>query len=111
MNHLSRNSTLHKYKEMEEEVLITILKKLKAIYDTSTIDKHDQLILEHLCEVHTTHEKNAHLHKVLHHEGLCVMLATQLMPLGPHFQHGYEFVVNWLTKSINNCLGVIIFNY
>ncbi|KIK40033.1 hypothetical protein CY34DRAFT_107948 [Suillus luteus UH-Slu-Lm8-n1] len=60
-NYLSHNSTLHEYKETEEEVLVTILKKLKA--------------------VHTAQEKNARLHKVLHHEGLCVMLAMRLMPL------------------------------
>lgn len=111
MNYLSCNSILHKYKEMEEEVLITILKKLKAIYDASPINKRDQLTLKHLCEVRTTQAKNTHLHKVLHHKGLCMMLAMRFMPLGPHFRHHHKFMVNWLTKSIDICIGVSIFNY
>lgn len=107
-NHLSRNSTLHEYKETEEEVMVTVLKKLRSVYDSSPVDKRDQLTLENLREVRTSQEKNARLHKVLHHEGLCVMLATRLMPLGPHFRHRHEFAVNWLAKSIDVCMGVSI---
>ncbi|KAG1725397.1 hypothetical protein EDD22DRAFT_853683 [Suillus occidentalis] len=84
-NHLSRNSMLHEYKEMEEEVLITILKKLRVVHDASPADKHDDLTTEHLREVHTMQEKNAHLHKVLQQEQLCMLLATQLMPLARIF--------------------------
>ncbi|KAG1719863.1 hypothetical protein EDD22DRAFT_854788, partial [Suillus occidentalis] len=105
-NHLSRNSTLHEYKETEEEVLITILKKLRVVHDASPADKHDDLTTEHLREVRTAQEKNARLHKVLQQEQLCVLLATRLMPLGPHFRHRREFSVNWLAKSIDVCMGI-----
>ncbi|KAG1770783.1 hypothetical protein EV702DRAFT_1049234 [Suillus placidus] len=107
-NHLSRNSTLHEYKETEEEVLITILKKLKSVYDSSPVDKHNQLTIEHLREVRTAQEKNARLHRVLHHDGMCTFLATQILPLGPHFRHHREFSVNWLAKSLDVCMGIYL---
>ncbi|KAG1765189.1 hypothetical protein EV702DRAFT_1051098 [Suillus placidus] len=49
-NHLSHNSLLHEYKEMEEEVLITIFKEIKAVYDSSPVDKHNDLALEHFSD-------------------------------------------------------------
>ncbi|KAG2336538.1 hypothetical protein BDR05DRAFT_1005753 [Suillus weaverae] len=107
-NHLSRNNTLHEYKETEEEVLITIFKKIKSVYDSSPVDKRDQLALEHLREVRTAQEKNARLHRVLHHDAMCVFLATRILPLGPHFRHRREFSVNWLAKSIDVCMGVYV---
>ncbi|KAG1760403.1 hypothetical protein EDD22DRAFT_848527 [Suillus occidentalis] len=73
MNHLSRNSGLHEYKETEEEVC-------------------------------THQEKNAHLHKVLHHENMCMFLGMCLLCLGPHFRHCQEFMVNWLAKNMDICM-------
>ncbi|KIK34335.1 hypothetical protein CY34DRAFT_17794 [Suillus luteus UH-Slu-Lm8-n1] len=104
-NHLSRNSGLHEYKETEEEVLITVLKKVKAVYDDSPHDKRNTLAIEHLIEVRTHQEKNARLHKVLHDENMCVFLATRVLNLGPHFRHRREFMVNWLAKNMDVCMG------
>jgi hypothetical protein len=105
-NHLSRNSTLHEYKETKEEVFITILRKLKDMYNTLPVNTQDEQAIELLKEVRTSQEKNARLHKVLHHDTMCTFLATCLLPLGVHFQHRREFSVNWLAKSIDICMGV-----
>ncbi|KAG1758542.1 hypothetical protein EDD22DRAFT_956780 [Suillus occidentalis] len=107
-NHLSRNSTLHEYKETEEEVFITILKMLKSVHDSSPVNTRGELAVEHLKEVRQNHEKNARLHKVLHHDTMCTFLATRLLPLGPHFRHRREFSVNWLAKSIDVCMGLYL---
>ncbi|KAG1739081.1 hypothetical protein EDD22DRAFT_959421 [Suillus occidentalis] len=104
-HHLSRNSGLHEYKETEEEVLITVLKKVKGVYDNSPHDKRNALAIEHLLEVRTQQEKNARLHKVLHHENMCMFLGTRLLCLGPHFRHRREFMVNWLAKNMDVCMG------
>ncbi|KAG2130917.1 hypothetical protein DEU56DRAFT_914675 [Suillus clintonianus] len=107
-NHLSRNSSLHEYKETEEEVLITLFKQIKVLYDSSPVNERDRLAVEHLLSIRTSQEKNARLHKVLEHETLCVFLATRLLQLGPHFRHRREFTVNWLAKSINVCMGMYL---
>lgn len=108
-NHLSRNSGLHEYKETEEEVLITVLKKVKAVYDTSPHVKRNALAIEHLLDVRTHQEKNARLHKVMHHENMCMFLGMRLLCLGPHFRHRREFMVNWLAKNMDVCMGVSSF--
>lgn len=38
-NHLSRNNTLHDYKETDEESLVWELKRVKVMYDTLPEDK------------------------------------------------------------------------
>ncbi|KAG2062779.1 hypothetical protein BDR04DRAFT_1123710, partial [Suillus decipiens] len=105
-NHLSRNSDLHEYKETEEEVLITVLKKVKAIFDTSPHDKCNQMTIETLQKIHKEQEKNAHLHKVLHNDNMCMFLTAHLLPLGLHFRHCREYMVNWLAKNSDVCMGM-----
>ncbi|KAG1761152.1 hypothetical protein EDD22DRAFT_954302 [Suillus occidentalis] len=87
-NHLSRNSTLHEYKETEEEVLITILKKLRVVHDASPADKRDDLTTGALARsAYRAREERS-------------------SPQGPHFRHRREFSVNWLAKSIDVCMGI-----
>lgn len=91
--------------------MITILKKVKGVYDNSPYDKRNALAIEHLVEVRTQQEKNARLHKALHHENMCMFLGTRLLCLGPHFRHRREFMVNWLAKNMDVCMGVSSFAY
>ncbi|KAG1831405.1 hypothetical protein EV424DRAFT_1343135 [Suillus variegatus] len=63
-NHLSRNNTLHDYKETDEESLIRELKKVKDMYDTLPEDKRDALAINMLEDIHNTVEKNSCLQKV-----------------------------------------------
>ncbi|KAG2033862.1 hypothetical protein BDR03DRAFT_1013880 [Suillus americanus] len=107
-NHLSRNNTLHEYKETEEEVLITLLKKVKAVYDNSDGNNPESLAVQLLRDIRTSQEKNSRLQKVLHHDTLCLFLATHLLQLGPHFRYRTEFSVTWLAKSINVCMGLYL---
>ncbi|KAG2029473.1 hypothetical protein BDR03DRAFT_1018337 [Suillus americanus] len=106
--HLSRNNTLHEYKETEEEVLVTILRKVKRIYEQSPAKTRRSLALVALEEIRAVHDKNARLQKVLHNDSVCLLLATRLLRLGPHFRQRVEFSVTWLAKSINICMGVFV---
>ncbi|KAG1755295.1 uncharacterized protein EDB91DRAFT_1242496 [Suillus paluster] len=106
--HLSRNNPLHEYKETEEEVLITILKKLKSAYDTSPKDTRDDVATKTLDEIRTVQDKNSRVQKVLHHDGLCMFLSTRLLQLGLHFRRRSEFSVTWLSKAIDVCMGVYL---
>ncbi|KAG1735361.1 uncharacterized protein EDB91DRAFT_1083809 [Suillus paluster] len=106
--HLSRNNPLHEYKETEEEVLITILKKLKSAYDTSPKDTRDDIATKTLDEIRTVQDKNSRVQKVLHHDGLCMFLSTRLLQLGLHFRRRSEFSVTWLSKAIDVCMGVYL---
>ncbi|KAG2106919.1 uncharacterized protein F5147DRAFT_653522 [Suillus discolor] len=105
-NHLSRNSTLHEYKETDEESLVRALKKIKVVYDTSPENKRDTLATNMLSEIRATADKNSRLQKVLHHDRLCMFLATRLLTLGRHVRHRQEFSVTWLSKSIDVCIGI-----
>ncbi|KAG2742130.1 hypothetical protein P692DRAFT_20879894 [Suillus brevipes Sb2] len=106
--HLSRNSTLHEFKQTEEEVLITIFKEIQQVYDTSPAKKQNDIALECLRTLRTAQEKNARLSKVLQHETYCVFFATRVMRLGPHFRHRREFKVNWLAKAIDTNMGLYL---
>jgi hypothetical protein len=105
-NHLSRNSTLHVFKETSEEVLITILKRIYEVYNVSPETVRIELTSRELADVRETVDKNARLQKVLHNDSLSIMLATCLLRLGSHFRHRPEFSVTWLAKSMGVCLGV-----
>lgn len=104
--HLSRNNALPEYGETDEEVLITAFKRMLVAYDTAPEESKHDAAATALVEVRTTGKKNARLVKVLHHEMLCVVLATQLLKLGPHFRRRREFTVTWLFTSIRICMGV-----
>ncbi|KAG1726753.1 hypothetical protein EDB19DRAFT_1833324 [Suillus lakei] len=108
-SHLSRNSTLHEYKETEEEVLITIFRQMLAKFKDPEEegDPNEQVTLC-LHELKRTQEKNARLQKVLVNDSLCVLLATQLLRMGLHFRHRREFSVTWLAKSMDVCMGVFV---
>lgn len=75
-------------------------------YDAAPEESKRDAAATALVEVRTTGKKNARLVKVLHHEMLCVVLATQLLKLGPHFRRRREFTVTWLFTSIGICMGV-----
>ncbi|KAG2029471.1 hypothetical protein BDR03DRAFT_1018334 [Suillus americanus] len=106
--HLSRNNTLHDYKETDEELLITVLKKVKSVYDTSPMVKRDELAWKMLVDLRSIQDKNSRLQRVLHQDGLCMFLATHLLQLGPHFRRRSEFSITWLSKSIDVCMGVYL---
>ncbi|KAG1717317.1 hypothetical protein EDB19DRAFT_1923437 [Suillus lakei] len=106
--HLSRNSTLHEYKETEEEVLMTILKEIKKVYDAAGNDKRMSCALEKLNEMRVLHAKNARLQKVLQQDGVCMLLATRFLRLGPHFRRRHEFKVTWLAKAIDVNMGLYV---
>ncbi|KAG0693408.1 hypothetical protein DFH29DRAFT_1007317 [Suillus ampliporus] len=107
-SHLSHNSTLHEYKETEEEVLITILRKINIGYKTSPVNVKFMAAREELHEIRKDKEKNAHLQKVLHNDALCLILATCLLQLGPHFHQHPELMVTRLTKFMDVCMGLFI---
>lgn len=109
--HVSRNSTLHEFKQTEEEVLVTMFKEMKKVYDESPVNTRNELATERLRALRTGHEKNARLNRVLQHEAFCVFFATRIMRLGPHFRHRREFKVNWLAKAIDTSMGVSVFVY
>lgn len=109
-NHLSRNNTLHDYKETDEESLIRELKKVKDMYDTLPEDKRDALAINMLEDIHNTAEKNSCLQKVLYHDRLCLFLMMRLLVLRPHIRHQHKFSVTWLSKSIDVCMGVSVFS-
>ncbi|KAG1893691.1 uncharacterized protein F5891DRAFT_979630 [Suillus fuscotomentosus] len=106
--HLSRNNTLHEYGETHEETLVRALKRAKVVYDTSPEDTRDGLATNMLADIRTSADKNSRLQKVLHHDRLCLFLATRLLALGPHVRHRPEFSVTWLSKAIDVCMGVYI---
>ncbi|KAG2116290.1 hypothetical protein DEU56DRAFT_919269 [Suillus clintonianus] len=105
--HLSRNNSLHEYKETEEEVLITIFKKVLGRYKDKVDDgSPEEKALECLTELRKEQEKNTRLQRVLSNDPLCLLLSTELLPLGPHFRHRREYSVTWLSKSLDVCVGV-----
>jgi hypothetical protein len=108
-NHVSRNSTLHVYKETAEEVLITIFKTMAMTYKTSSDDTRLAATLRELVKIRGSSEKNARLQRVLHNDSLCMMLSTRLLKLGTHFRRRREFSVTWLAKAIGTCMGVSLF--
>jgi hypothetical protein len=97
---------LHEFKETEEEVLMTVFKEIKAVYDASPANKREGLALEHLRETRTKQEKNVRLYKILHQDRMCVFMATRLLQLGPHIRHRKEFTIKWLSKAVDVCMGV-----
>ncbi|KAG1882287.1 uncharacterized protein F5891DRAFT_1251064 [Suillus fuscotomentosus] len=103
--HLSRNNALPEYGETDEEVIITAFKRMLVAYDAAPEESKRDAATMALVEVRTTGKKNARIQKVLHHEMLCVVLATQLLKLGPHFRRRREFTVTWLFTSIGICMG------
>lgn len=104
--HLSRNNTLHDFKETEEEVLVSVLKGIQAIFKKSPVHKQADLAMIELQEARKKNAKNARLQKVLHHDRLCILLATHLLQLGPQIRCRQEFSVTWLAKSLDVCMGV-----
>ncbi|KAG1802532.1 uncharacterized protein BJ212DRAFT_1304810 [Suillus subaureus] len=106
--HLSRNNTLHEFKETEEEILVSVFKKIQEIYKNSPVDKRLKLAKNELQEARNKHVKNARIQKVLHHDSLCILLATRLLHLGPHFRRRHEFSVTWLAKSLDVCMGLYV---
>ncbi|KAG0697725.1 hypothetical protein DFH29DRAFT_1071474, partial [Suillus ampliporus] len=106
--HLSRNNTLHEYKETEEEVLITILKKIKSVYDVSPEDKRDERAMKTLIEIRAIQDKNSRLQRVLQQDALCLFLSTRLLQLGPHIRRRPEYTVTWLAQAIDVCMGVYL---
>jgi hypothetical protein len=109
--HISQNGSLHEFKQTEEEVLVTIFKEMKQVYNKSTPNTRDDLAAACLRGLHTRQEKNARLQKVLQHEDFCMFFLMRIMSLGPHFRHRPEFKVNWLVKAINTCMGVSVLVY
>ncbi|KAG2355352.1 hypothetical protein BDR07DRAFT_1493281 [Suillus spraguei] len=107
-NHLSSNSTLHEYKQTEEEVLVTVLKDIWAAYLKAAPNERDELAHSMLIDVRTEKDKNARLQKVLHETGLCYTLFRHLLQLGSHYRRRREFSVTWLSKSIDICMGVYV---
>jgi hypothetical protein len=105
-NHLSRNNTLHDYKETAEEVLITILKQIHDAYKGAEEDKRKEVAIRKLTDIRQGKDKNSRLQKVLHNDSLCLLLSTQLLQLGAHMRRRREFSVTWLSKSIATCMGV-----
>ncbi|KAG2130761.1 hypothetical protein DEU56DRAFT_757826 [Suillus clintonianus] len=107
--HLSRNNSLHEYKETEEEVLITIFKKVLGRYKDKVDDgSPEEKALECLTELRKEQEKNTRLQRVLSNDPLCLLLSTELLPLGPHFRHRREYSVTWLSKSLDVCVGLYV---
>ncbi|KAG0692122.1 hypothetical protein DFH29DRAFT_1009329 [Suillus ampliporus] len=107
-SHLSRNSTLHEYKETEEEVLITILRRIYVVYKAAPVEVKFTAAMQELHEIRKGKDKNARLQKVLHNDALCLILATCLLQLGPHFRRRPELLVTWLAKSIDVCMGLFV---
>ncbi|KAG2029474.1 hypothetical protein BDR03DRAFT_1018338 [Suillus americanus] len=106
--HLSRNNTLHEFKETEEEVLVSVFKKIQVIFKNSPINKQMDLAKIELQEARSKNAKNTRVQKVLHHENLCILLATRLLHLGPHIRRRQEFSVTWLAKSLDVCMGLYV---
>ncbi|KAG2098238.1 uncharacterized protein F5147DRAFT_656127 [Suillus discolor] len=79
-NHLSRNSTLHEYKEIEEESLVRALKKIKVVYDTLPENKYDTLATKMLTKICTTADKNSCLQKI--YLSWCEIYISTLRKLG-----------------------------
>jgi len=75
-SHLSRNNALHEYKEMQEEVLIIILKAIRQKYSS-------KLKLQTCMDAV---ENNSRLQRVMNQKTLCLLLSLVLLPLGPHFR-------------------------
>ena|SRR5882757_3650262 len=105
-HHLSRNNTLHDYKETAEEVLITILKHIHDEYKGAEDEQRMVVAIKKLAEIRDGKDKNSRLQKVLHQNRLCLLLSTQLLQLGAHMRRRREFSVTWLSKSIVTCMGV-----
>ena len=110
-NHLSRNNPFHDYKETEEEVLITVLKKLKGVFDSTPANTRHERATTTLVEIRGMQDKNTRLLRVLHHEKLCMLLASRLLYLGTHFRRRPEFSVTWLAKGLDVCMGVSFFDH
>ncbi|KAG1765188.1 hypothetical protein EV702DRAFT_1051097 [Suillus placidus] len=83
--HLNCNDMLHEYKETEEEVLITILREVKSIYNESPVKTDRSIALKALNDIRVVQDKNLRLQKVLHNDELCMLLAMCFLQLGPHF--------------------------
>ncbi|KAG2125136.1 uncharacterized protein EDB93DRAFT_1110324 [Suillus bovinus] len=107
-NHLSRNNPFHDYKETEEEVLITVLKKLKGVLDSTPANTRHERATTTLVEIRGMQDKNTRLLRVLHHEKLCMLLASRLLYLGTHFRRRPEFSVTWLAKGLDVCMGIYL---
>ncbi|KAG2353003.1 hypothetical protein BDR07DRAFT_1497243 [Suillus spraguei] len=105
--HLSRNNTFHEYKETQEEVLITVLKKMAMAHANAPVGAKNTAAIETL-EEEREGKKNARLQKVLHHKELCMLLSTRLLKLGTHFRKRHEFAVTWLWKSIDINMGLYL---
>jgi tRNA/tmRNA/rRNA uracil-C5-methylase (TrmA/RlmC/RlmD family) len=83
-----------------------ILKEIKKVYDAAGNDKQMSCALEKLNEMRVLHAKNARLQKVLQQDGVCMLLATRFLRLGPHFRRRHKFKVTWLAKAIDVNMGV-----
>ncbi|KAG2108215.1 uncharacterized protein F5147DRAFT_652937 [Suillus discolor] len=86
---------------MTKEVLIGILRLVKAAYKNAPEEEQLQQHREN-CTFSTT------LAKVLSYEKLVLMLALDLLPLGPYFHRHKEFHITLLAQSINVLMEMFI---
>ncbi|KAG2045766.1 hypothetical protein BDR06DRAFT_351950 [Suillus hirtellus] len=109
-NHLSRNKSLHEYKETFEELLSNILRLVKAAYNNAP-EEERIAAAQHELQLqrdNTERQKNTRLTKILSYEKLVLTLALDLLPLGSHFRRRREFRITWLARSIDVVMGMFI---
>ncbi|KAG2337508.1 hypothetical protein BDR05DRAFT_952582 [Suillus weaverae] len=109
-DHLSRNKSLHEYKETAEEVLSRILRSVRKAYNDAPEHERVAAALRELWiqRDNTERQKNARLTKVLSYDLLILALALHLLPLGSHFRRRKEFQITWLANSIDVIMGMFI---
>ncbi|KAG1803895.1 uncharacterized protein HD556DRAFT_1437631 [Suillus plorans] len=109
-NHLSRNKSLHEYKETSKELFSGILRLIKAAYKNAPEEERvaaawGELQLQ---RDNMERQKNTRLTKILSYEKLVLTLAIDLLPLGSHFRRCREFHITWLARSIDVVMGMFI---
>ncbi|KAG2337835.1 hypothetical protein BDR05DRAFT_952349 [Suillus weaverae] len=103
-HHLSRNESLHVYKETLEEVLVTTLRNFSDEYQRGG-EPAVQDALE-LVFSKPTKEKNSKITRILKDTRLTMTLIKDLLPMGPYYRKRREFSVGWLAKSLSVTMGM-----
>ncbi|KAG1717541.1 hypothetical protein EDB19DRAFT_1922612 [Suillus lakei] len=102
--HLSRNQSLHVYKETVEEVLVSTLRNLLDEYQRGGEEAMMKALELEFSK--PAKEKNSKITRVLKNTRLVMTLVKDVLPMGPHYRHRHEFSVNWLYKAISVTMGM-----
>ncbi|KAG2050856.1 hypothetical protein BDR06DRAFT_974134 [Suillus hirtellus] len=105
--HLSRNQTLHNYRETSEERLVYTLRNMQDGYREGGREGALQELEMGLAL--PDNSANSKLTKVMMNDRLMLTLMHAILPLGPHYRKRRELSVRWLSQAMNVIMGMYTF--